>query len=478
MAAIADMALLESFQDLPSASLQAIVLVFVLVYFLHELVIYPFYTSPLANVPGPKLYAITKWRMVWTDFTKQRTKTIHEMHQKYGNVVRIGPDDLHFSGDEPMRIIYGAGTVFSKPAFYNLFSAYGVRPMFAMIGNRDHGERRKTISNTYAKSYILSPSVERLLQDKVTDFMNRVHGTIDVVTEFHLLGLDIITAHVYGPVGTKALKRKDGNETLLNDFIGPKSTFMWSLVHFPDISEMVCAPGVLNTIAKQLRIVRKTSLPYSTMRQFCYDNTIRYLKECVGSENTSVMSKMLKYHVSQGGDWSDAELAAEAGDHSIAGSDTTSETLTYLVWQISRPEYQHIQSKLQKELNTITFTNGVAKLRAVDKLPYLNSIINEALRVYPAIPMSEPRVILEPGKEVSIYGVRIPPGTICSMQPYTENRIPEVFPDPDKFDPNRWMISKDSEHYRAMNRMMWSFSSGGRGCIGLQYVLLPGKCLT
>jgi cytochrome P450 len=114
--------------------------------------------------------------------------------------------------------------------------------------------------------------------------------------------------------------------------------------------------------------------------------------------------------------------------------------------------------------------NGIPALRPIDKLPYLNAVINESLRVYPAIPMSEPRVIRESNKEVSIYGVRIPSGTICSMQPYTENRIPEVFPDPEKFDPDRWMIPKDSEQYKAMNRMMWSFSSGGRMCIGLQYV--------
>ena len=121
----------------------------------------------------------------------------------------------------------------------------------------------------------------------------------------------------------------------------------------------------------------------------------------------------------------------------------------------------------------IKFTaNSLPSRRAIDELPYLNAVINEALRVYPAIPMSEPRVLLDPCKEVSIYGYKIPAGTICSMQPYTENRIPSVFPDPDKFYPERWMIPKESEQYKAMNRMMWSFSSGGRMCIGLQYLPL------
>ena len=93
---------------------------------INEFIVYPFYTSPLANVPGPKMYAVTKWWMVWTNFTNKRTKTIHKLHQKYGPVVRVGPNELAFSGEEPMKVIYGAGTVFSKPEFYNLFVAYSL----------------------------------------------------------------------------------------------------------------------------------------------------------------------------------------------------------------------------------------------------------------------------------------------------------------------------------------------------------------
>jgi len=90
----------------------------------NEFIIYPFYTSPLANVPGPKLNAMTKWRMIYVDFTKKRTLYIHDLHQKYGPIVRIGPNELALSGEEPMKTIYGAGTSFYKPAFYNLFIAY------------------------------------------------------------------------------------------------------------------------------------------------------------------------------------------------------------------------------------------------------------------------------------------------------------------------------------------------------------------
>jgi hypothetical protein len=90
----------------------------------NEFIIYPFFTSPLANVPGPKINAMTKWYMVYIDFTKKRTLYIHSLHLKYGPVVRLGPKELAFTGEEPMKTIYGAGTTFYKPAFYNLFIVY------------------------------------------------------------------------------------------------------------------------------------------------------------------------------------------------------------------------------------------------------------------------------------------------------------------------------------------------------------------
>jgi hypothetical protein len=203
--------------------------------------------------------------------------------------------------------------------------------MFAMLGNREHGERRKTISNLYAKTYVMSPAVEKLIQDKVLDFMNRVgsQSTNDVFTEFHYLGLDVITRHVYGPdVGTKALLRKERNETLLDDFIRqPKSAWLWCLVHFPELTERASTPGdILHSIAQALNVVRKSIFPYTSMRNYAFDSTIKYLKEAVGSEDTSVMSKMLRYHVSNGGTWTDKDLAAEAGDHVIAGTPFSSRT--------------------------------------------------------------------------------------------------------------------------------------------------------
>lgn len=91
---------------------------------LYSYFLYPFYLSPFANVPGPKLAAMTSWWIRWIDFGGHRSATIDGLHRKYGRIVRVGPNELSFTGAEALQIIYGAGSAFYKPEyFYNIFIA-------------------------------------------------------------------------------------------------------------------------------------------------------------------------------------------------------------------------------------------------------------------------------------------------------------------------------------------------------------------
>lgn len=198
--------------------------------------------------------------------------------------------------------------------------------MFAVLNNLEHGERRKTISNVYAKTYIMTPPVEKLIQEKTRDLMARIsqQSVSDLFLEYHFLGCDIITRHVYGKSGeTFSLGGKEEHTHLLDDIIGqPKSDWIWSTIHFPNLTVWATEPGWFNTLCQTLGFVRKSRFPYTTMREYAYNAAIKYYKEDVGTENESVMSKMVKYHVSQGGDMSDADLAAEGADHFLAGAGT------------------------------------------------------------------------------------------------------------------------------------------------------------
>ena len=155
------------------------------------------------------------------------------------------------------------------------------------------------------------------------------------------------------------------------------------------------------------------------------------------------------------------DIAAEVLDHMVAGIDTTGDALCFLMWELSQPRSLQYQTKLQQEL--LSFP---AQDLSFDKLPYLDAVVMEGLRCFPAIPMSLPRIVPRGGK--TIDGYFLPEGTTVSCQAHSVHRIDmEVWgPDPDTFRPERWLESEEEKEGR--KRLFFAFASGGRGCVGKQ----------
>jgi cytochrome P450 len=143
----------------------------------------------------------------------------------------------------------------------------------------------------------------------------------------------------------------------------------------------------------------------------------------------------------------------------------------FLIWSLSRPQNIEFQKRLIEEVKNIPDedlnTDGIPRTDICDKLPYVDAVIKETLRLYAPLPGSEPRTL---PTATEIDGYCIPPGTTVSIAPYTLHRNPDVFADPLKFNPNRWLDS--SANFTKMKQWFWAFSSGGRMCIGTQYVQL------
>lgn len=151
------------------------------------------------------------------------------------------------------------------------------------------------------------------------------------------------------------------------------------------------------------------------------------------------------------------DIAAESLDHMVAGIDTTGDALCFLMWELSQPSSFQYQVRLQQELCS-------HRHLPFDKLPFLDAVVQEGLRVFPAIPMSLPRSVPKGGK--TIDGYFIPEGSIVSCQAYSVNRHnSSIFPEPDSYNPERWLAAKGDAERR---RHMFAFSHGGRGCVGKQ----------
>ncbi|KAJ9665637.1 hypothetical protein H2201_004329 [Coniosporium apollinis] len=185
-----------------------------------------------------------------------------------------------------------------------------------------------------------------------------------------------------------------------------------------------------------------------------------YIATRQGPGATSLFSKFLDPKKNQ--ELSDAEIEQEASNLIVAGSDTTAVSLTYLIWAVLRPDNNHIREKLMDEISTLPLD---ARGSDLTSLQYLKAVVDEALRLYGAAPGSLPRIV--PGAGTVLGPYHIPGGVTVSTQAFTIHRDPNIFRDPERFDPSRW-----ENPTQEMRDAFSPFGAGSRTCIGIHLAML------
>ena len=165
----------------------------------------------------------------------------------------------------------------------------------------------------------------------------------------------------------------------------------------------------------------------------------------------------------------DEQTHAEISNLVFAGTDTTGTTLTYLFWELACN--QNWQDQLRDELRNVSAT---AKYQTLKDLPILDAVVHEGLRLHPPVPASLPRIVPSSGGQ--LCGYFVPPKTIVSMQCYTTQRDPKVFPNPAVFAPDRWLSKTGPTE--DMKSMFMPFSKGTRGCLGSHLAMMQLKLTT
>lgn len=118
-----------------------------------------------------------------------------------------------------------------------------------------------------------------------------------------------------------------------------------------------------------------------------------------------------------------------------------------------------VLEKLQDEIDSHVGYERLIDDSDVTKLPYLNCIIKETLRLYPVVPLLLPH---ESSEETIVGGFRVPQGTMLLVNTWGVHHDPVVWEDPFMFKPERFMIEEGAkEDFRYL-----PFGKGRRGCPG------------
>ncbi|MDJ0380218.1 cytochrome P450 [Streptomyces sp. G-G2] len=146
----------------------------------------------------------------------------------------------------------------------------------------------------------------------------------------------------------------------------------------------------------------------------------------------------------------------------LAGHETTATSLAFALHLLSR--HPEAQARAREEISRVLGdrTPGAADL---ERLPYLTQVLKEAMRLYPAAPVIGRQAVA--ASEVG--GHTVPAGATVILAPWVTHRHPDYWPDPERFDPDRFTPEAEA----ARPRYAWfPFGGGPRACIGQHFSML------
>ncbi|CAJ0570986.1 unnamed protein product, partial [Mesorhabditis spiculigera] len=160
------------------------------------------------------------------------------------------------------------------------------------------------------------------------------------------------------------------------------------------------------------------------------------------------------------------DIQAEVDTFMFEGHDTTSTALSWAAHLLgNHPDILH---QAQLEVDMVFAEYGEVNATALSKLDYLERCIKETLRLYPSVPT----IMRELGSDQELAGRKIPAGMQIILNPYLIHRDPAQWPEPEKFDPDRFLPEN------SVNRHAFAlipFSAGSRNCIGQRFAYMEMK---
>ncbi|KAL5725003.1 hypothetical protein ACHQM5_008200 [Ranunculus cassubicifolius] len=153
----------------------------------------------------------------------------------------------------------------------------------------------------------------------------------------------------------------------------------------------------------------------------------------------------------------------------MAGAgDTVMLSLTWMVCLLLNNK--QCMKKAQEELDTHVGKDRRVNASDIKNLVYLQAIINEGMRLYPAAPLAGPRVSVE---DCTLAGYHVPAGTGLLVNVWKIHRDPLVWSEPSKFCPERFLTDDHAniDHAKGQGNKLLPFAAGRRACPGISFAL-------
>ncbi|SPO04691.1 probable cytochrome P450 CYP3/CYP5/CYP6/CYP9 subfamilies [Cephalotrichum gorgonifer] len=428
-------------------------------------VIYQRYFHPLAGYPGPFWASLTDLWQVRQYFSLKQPYNLTELHEKYGEFVRYGPDKLSITAEEVVPLVYQkGGRRMPKTEFYDAFGGktaniFGMRSVDLHSIRRRHMSHSFSITSVKGMEQYLDANI-RILRSIISNHA-RSGQIFDLKKLLHHYTIDVL--------GELAFSRTFGVQTS-DDALVPR------VVPHTLLGSVTGAwPAMTQTLRGWLPVIPHSGLQdlfkgraeCVKLASECVERRLKEVKEEKAEERRKdiLTSLILAKHPDTGENIAKIDLEAEAFGFIIAGTHTTSATATMLFYNLlHNPE---ILEKCVLEIDEKLPSLGPDKAaysvtEAENSLPYLRAVVKENFRFTPIFSMPLERRVTDP-EGIIVAGRHIKQGTSVAVCNHAFHHNPRVWGDKHNvFDPSRWDVKETADRAR----YLMHFGLGGRQCLG------------
>ncbi|KAE9365295.1 cytochrome P450, partial [Stipitochalara longipes BDJ] len=411
------------------------------------------FTGPLAKIPGPLYGKFTVIPWVINAIQGEQMNTAPELIKKYGEVVRAGPNLVLFANKFAIRKMLLEIDLPKAPIYDAMRVHRDNATLFTETDKAAYKVSRRLLSAGFSIAYLngLEPQMRECIQT-FEEFLDseckKGNGSavVDVSLVLSNLAFVMSATAFGGSLNMVASNDITLKESITQLFARQAITFLLPVARYlPFIP-----PGQSPSLIKMTEdIIATRKIEMGQKREVKKD----------------ILQIILDAHDTDPELYTEQRVRDEMNMFMAAGTDTTSHSLTcVLLLLVNNPRKLEI---LVAELDTafpskrdpITFAK-------TQDLPYLNAVINEALRVLPIISAGVSRVTTE---TTILANYEIPPGVEVLGWFSAMMVDPAAWPDANDFVPERWLGKyRGAEVDRAL---FIPFSLGSRNCIGQQFAM-------
>ncbi|RJE23407.1 Cytochrome p450 [Aspergillus sclerotialis] len=398
---------------------------------------------------------------MWWLFHSARGDLIHEikaLHDQYGDIVRIAPDQLSYVSPDAIKDIYerraGQPENVKDPKMSSVRGSQDVRAINSATATK-HAYLRKLLSPIFSigaiKNFepILLAEADRFIRN-LEDTCAVDNGCIDLSFWFNMATFSQMGRVVF-------------DESF--EFMDTAALHWW-IDSLPRFVKVLSMTRLLNNIPLLHYISPEIFMPASLKNGFQFHiqrtKTMVQKQKSVLVVGNSLMSLFLRGLDEK--KLTEPEVIINAEFFVIAGSETTATHLSGTLYLLlANPA---TWQKLRDEVRSVFDSTDEINLTSVSKLKYMLAVQNESLRIYP--PATDSPVRLTPPKGAMINGLFVPGNMKVGVNPYAAQRCSRNFSDTDCFIPERW--TGEAKYSLDRREAFVPFSYGPRNCIGRKYV--------